>query len=55
MIKTFTDRRTRDLFLSGTAKRFPPDVALKAGDRTQIGIAMDRFHLFDPQTGNALR
>ena len=35
--------------------RFPPDVALKAGDRTQIGIAMDRFHLFDPQSGNALR
>ena len=35
--------------------RFPPDIALKAGDRVQIGIAMDRFHLFDPQTGRALR
>ena len=35
--------------------RFPPDIALKAGDRAQIGIAMDRFHLFDPQTGRALR
>ena len=35
--------------------RFPPDVALKAGDGVQIGIAMDRFHLFDPQTGLALR
>lgn len=27
MIKTFADRRTRDLFTTGTAKRFPPDVA----------------------------
>jgi toxin HigB-1 len=27
MIKTFADRRTRDLFTTGTARRFPPDVA----------------------------
>ena len=27
MIKTFADRRSRDLFLSGSAKRFPADVA----------------------------
>ena len=26
MIKTFADRRTRDLFLTGTAKRFPADL-----------------------------
>jgi len=30
MIKTFADRRTRDLFLNGTAKRFPADVAARA-------------------------
>lgn len=30
MIKTFADRRTRDLFLNGRAKRFPPDVAARA-------------------------
>ncbi|MDQ3673546.1 MAG: type II toxin-antitoxin system RelE/ParE family toxin [Gemmatimonadota bacterium] len=30
MIKTFADRRTRDLFLYGKAKRFPADVADRA-------------------------
>lgn len=30
MIKTFADRRTRDLFVTGVAKRFPPDVAKRA-------------------------
>jgi proteic killer suppression protein len=30
MIKTFADRRTRDLFATGAAKRFPADVARRA-------------------------
>jgi proteic killer suppression protein len=30
MIKTFADGRTRDLFLTGKAKRFPVDVAERA-------------------------
>ena len=30
MIKTFADRRTRDLFLTGAAKRFPADVLPRA-------------------------
>jgi toxin HigB-1 len=30
MIKTFADRRTRDLFLNGSAERFPADVAARA-------------------------
>lgn len=30
VIKTFADRRTSDLFLNGTAKRFPPDIADRA-------------------------
>jgi proteic killer suppression protein len=30
MIKTFADRRTRDLFTMGTARRFPPEVAGRA-------------------------
>lgn len=30
MIKTFADRRTRDLFLNGKAKRFPADVEARA-------------------------
>ena len=30
MIKTFADRRTRDLFLNGKSKRFPSDIAARA-------------------------
>lgn len=30
MIKSFADRRTRDLFEQGTAKRLPPDVVARA-------------------------
>ncbi len=30
MIKSFANRRTRDLFLAGTAKRFPADLIRRA-------------------------
>jgi len=30
MIKTFADKRTCELYLTGKAKRFPPDVASRA-------------------------
>ena len=30
MIKTFADKRTQQLFVTGTAKRFPPDIARRA-------------------------
>ena len=30
MIKTFADKRTHELYLTGKAKRFPPDVARRA-------------------------
>jgi proteic killer suppression protein len=30
MIKTFADKRTRDLFLKGTAKRFPSHITARA-------------------------
>jgi Plasmid maintenance system killer protein len=30
MIKTFADKRTRDLFLKGIAKRFPSDITARA-------------------------
>lgn len=30
MIKTFANRQTRDLFTTGSAKRFPADVARRA-------------------------
>ena len=35
MIKTFADRRSRDLFLSGSAKRFPVDVAARAARKLE--------------------
>jgi proteic killer suppression protein len=35
VIKTFADRRTRDLFLNGQAKRFPSDVAARAARKLE--------------------
>ncbi len=35
MIKTFADRRTRDLFLNGKAKHFPTDVAARAARKLE--------------------
>lgn len=35
MIKTFADRRTRDLFTTGATKRFPPDVAKRAARKLE--------------------
>jgi multiple sugar transport system ATP-binding protein len=35
--------------------RFPPDAALRAGESMPISLAMNRFHLFDPGTGVAVR
>lgn len=35
MIKSFADRRTRELYTSGTAKRFPPDVARRAARKLE--------------------
>ncbi len=37
MIKSFADRRTRDLFLTGTAKRFPPDLTARAARKLEYG------------------
>ena len=30
MIKTFADRHTQELYLTGKSKRFPPDIAKRA-------------------------
>lgn len=35
MIKTFADRRTGELFTTGFAKRFPPDVAGRAARKLE--------------------
>ena len=35
MIKTFADKRTRELYLTGKGKRFPPDVANRAARKLE--------------------
>jgi proteic killer suppression protein len=35
MIKTFADKRTLELYTTGKAKRFPPDVAQRAGRKLE--------------------
>ncbi len=35
MIKTFADKRTQELYLTGKAKRFPPDVAPRAARKLE--------------------
>jgi proteic killer suppression protein len=41
VIKTFADKRTQELFLTGKAKRFPPDVARRAARKLEyIDLAM---------------
>ena len=35
MIKTFADKRTQALYLTGKAKRFPPDVADRAARKLE--------------------
>ena len=35
--------------------RFPPDVGLRVGQALPVSLAMNRFHLFDPDTGVAMR
>jgi multiple sugar transport system ATP-binding protein len=35
--------------------RFPPEAGLKAGQNLAVSLQLNRFHLFDPDTGRALR
>ncbi len=35
--------------------RFAPEAGLKAGTAIEAGLAMRKFHLFDPETGEAIR
>ncbi len=54
MIKTFADRRTRDLFTMGTAKRLPADVARRAARKLEyVDLAMSLDDLKVPP-GNRL-
>jgi multiple sugar transport system ATP-binding protein len=35
--------------------RFPPEAPLRVGAPLDVALAMDKFHLFDPATGAAIR
>ena len=35
--------------------RFPPDAGLAVGQTLEVAVALDRFHLFDPESGDAIR
>jgi multiple sugar transport system ATP-binding protein len=35
--------------------RLSPDVDVSVGDRLGLGVDMNRIHVFDPETGRALR
>ena len=54
MIKTFADRRTRALFLTGAAKRFPIEIAGRASRKLEyVDLAMRLLDLKVPP-GNRL-
>jgi proteic killer suppression protein len=54
MIKTFADKRTRDLFLNGSAKRFPPDVAERAARKLEYVDLAARLDDLKVPPGNRL-
>lgn len=54
MIKTFADRRTLELYATGKAKRFPPDVAKRAARKLEyLDLAISLDDLENPP-GNRL-
>jgi toxin HigB-1 len=54
MIKTFADRRTQELYVKGSAKRFPPDVAARAARKLEyVDLAAQLDDLKVPR-GNRL-
>jgi len=54
VIKTFADKRTRDLYLRGTAKRFPPDIARRAGRKLEYIDLATRLDDLKVPPGNRL-
>ena len=48
MIKTFADRRTKDLYLTASARRFPSDVAGRAArklDHVDLATCLDDLRI----------
>lgn len=54
MIKTFADKRASDLYLTGKAKRFPPDVAQRAARKLEYVDLATRIDDLKTPPGNRL-
>jgi proteic killer suppression protein len=54
MIKSFADRRTQELFVTGKAKRFPPDVAKRAARKLEYVDLAGRLDDLKVPPGNRL-
>lgn len=54
MIKTFADKRTQELYLTGKAKRFPPDVAGRAARKLEYIDLATRLDDREVPPGNRL-
>jgi proteic killer suppression protein len=44
MIKTFADRETQQLFVTGKSKRLPPDLAKRALRRLEYIVEITDYH-----------
>lgn len=54
MIKTFADRRTKDLYETGKAKRFPADVAKRAARKLEYVDLATKLEDLRTPPGNRL-
>ncbi len=54
MIKTFTDKRTQQLFVTGKAARFPADVARRAARKLEYVDLATRLDDLQVPPGNRL-
>ena len=54
MIKTFADKRTQELYLTGKAKRFPSDVARRAARKLEYIDLATRLDDLKVPPGNKL-
>ncbi|MDH3439036.1 MAG: type II toxin-antitoxin system RelE/ParE family toxin [Betaproteobacteria bacterium] len=54
MIKTFADRRTQELYATGKARQFPPDVAKRAARKLEYIDLATRLEDLRSPPGNRL-
>jgi proteic killer suppression protein len=54
MIKSFADRRTQELYVTGAARRFPPDLAARAARKLEYIDLATRLEDLRVPPGNRL-